>query len=764
MALNNYGVMVTMSGQNLLSGVLRKVGLDARQTEDAISKLGASSVKSATAMVAGFVAVKGSLAALKALKSVADDAGEFNHAVAAAGALAGATAKQMGILENAAIKAGIATQFSPKTAANTMGELITGGMSANDATKALIPTLDLAAASLGKLQPPEAGAAIIQVLNQFALGADKAGSVADKLAATATNSALAFNEIQDAMTMAGRSAKTANQDLTGTLASLAIIRKSAGSASVAGAAFNKALLNVSANAKNAKLIQDKYGIAITDSGGKIRPFAKIVFDLEKKLKGVTNQSKKLAVVQKIFGDRGIAAYTSLVNAQIKVMRNGREVTLRGADAYAEMAKRIGQSSGKTAELRKRMLSTFKGQKTLLQGSMQTLMTLVGQSFIATFKPIVTLILKFVNVIIKAVNAIPKPVRNVIAGFIVGAVVLVGLVGATLMFVGVIKLLMPLLLLFKGALIGIAIASLKFMLIFGLIAVAVGATLFAVKVAFDKNLGGIATLFSNLKKKITLAWKAIKQIFTSGGFSGAVMKELNKTENSGLKKFVIGIFAFVHRIKAAIAGFVEGWSNLVGELEPYITAIKLIMVEIGQTIQNVLVSLFGKATNGATVTWRSFGKMFASVLTNVIKVILGFVVVMVKVFSVVAVAIGGVISLVMTMVGWLIKAGRWIKGIFSKKNADISVPGQVKVQDKINEVKQHVSSVAAASNGNAALGSFNKSGLVGRANQQANVVVQMPTQDQRPMQITSVLQVDSDKLASVVQEVKQDDQQRGFDRL
>ena len=84
---------------------------------------------------------------------LANAAGEFEQGLAAIGAVNRATTRQLDMLREAAINAGIQTQFSPTEAIEGLQSLAIG-QTAEQATRTLVPVLDLAAGSLGHLAGP----------------------------------------------------------------------------------------------------------------------------------------------------------------------------------------------------------------------------------------------------------------------------------------------------------------------------------------------------------------------------------------------------------------------------------------------------------------------------------------------------------------------------------------------------------------------------------------------------------------------------------
>ena len=213
---------------------------------------------------------------------------------------------------------------------------------------------------------------------------------------------------------------------------------------------------------------------------------------------------------------------------------------------------MSKTKGTAAGFRKTLLDTFEGQKTLLKGTLQTFAVVLGEPFAAVFKPIVSVVVTFLNTLLRIFTAIPGPIKTALAGFVVVAGVLLGIAGAVIAA--------------KGAflLIGLAVKALGLSFT-GLLATiwpvtlaiaAVSAAIALFKLAYEKNFGGFADFVDRVSRKLRLLWDGITQLFSQGGFSGAVREELGKAENSGLKRFLIGIFRFVHHVKKIFVGICD----------------------------------------------------------------------------------------------------------------------------------------------------------------------------------------------------------------
>ena len=98
-------------------------------------------------------------------------------------------------------------------------------------------------------------------------------------------------------------------------------------------------------------------------------------------------------------------------------------------------------------------------------------------------------------------------------------------------------------------------------------------------AVRNNLGGLGAFVHRVWGKIRLGFDALVQLFEQGGFSGAVMAELGRAENSGLKRFLISVYQVAFRVgrdgRTLVAALLIGfalivyplWSLAVGQRWP-----------------------------------------------------------------------------------------------------------------------------------------------------------------------------------------------------
>ena len=117
-----------------------------------------------------------------------------------AGAAANASAEEMEHLREAALGVALkGTGTSAADAAEALRELVQEGFSANDAAKALGPTLNLVAIGFGQISRSQAAGLVNDTLREFRLGAEQAGPLVDKLALAMRSFGIRASELEPAL-------------------------------------------------------------------------------------------------------------------------------------------------------------------------------------------------------------------------------------------------------------------------------------------------------------------------------------------------------------------------------------------------------------------------------------------------------------------------------------------------------------------------------------------------------------------------------------
>ena len=577
----------------------------------AIRGTGRVATAALAAMKVGIGALIAGAAGLAIAFGAAKGFGEFEQSLAGVGGVLQATTQEMLALREAAVEAGIATQFSPTEAVEGLRQLAQQGFNATESIDLLNPALNLAAA--GQLSVAQASQVAASTMKVFGLSADEATGAVDKLLRISNVTAIKSTDLQIAIANVARGAIAAKQSLDEMLPTLGLVRNTGVEASVAGTAVSSALQFM---AKNAKKFKD-VGVAVTDAQGKFRPFLDIVLETQTAL-GVKfpNDAERAATSIKLFGRFGSTAFNAVGQALESGIRDNEGVLQRGAAAIDVLRKSMEGAGGAAEEFKTRLLDTFEGQKILLGGSIQTLGVVLGESFATALRPFVEGLIGLLNRFIKIVELLPGPVKKAFGALFVGTSIFLALSGVVLITSSAMTLLGISLGGIAVALGSAFVALLPFVAALGVAAAGVA----AFKLALDQNLGGLGDFFAETARKGKLAFDALTQLFTQGGFSGAVREELAKAGNEGVENFAIDVFVTVARIKKFFREIATGFGEAIKEAEPAFEAFNKALLELQAAFEPMAVNAKESRTAFARAgdSGRSLGDTLGKVAVAVVK--------------------------------------------------------------------------------------------------------------------------------------------------
>ncbi|MBK6512627.1 MAG: hypothetical protein IPG04_00565 [Polyangiaceae bacterium] len=151
-----------------------------------------------------------------------------------------------------------------------------------------------------------------------------------------------------------------------------------------------------------------------------------------------------------------------------------------------------------------------------------------------------------------------------------------------------------------------------------------------KTAIENNVGGLGEKFGSALSTVKLGWQGLAQVFTTGGFSGAVETELNKAENAGLKNFVLNVYGIGMRIVHFFESVKAGFEGVVETMGPTFNRLSAAFTSVG-----VALGLTTDASTGAQKSWTAFGnagKTVGSILGGAFDFIVRAIAVVMEVFS------------------------------------------------------------------------------------------------------------------------------------
>jgi len=599
MALNQLGLGFLFTARDEASHIVAKL-------ERSLGKLNATQKKAAMgALVPGALGAGGMLGGIKALKEafdIAREGGQFQQKLADISSITGVTSEKLQELRSSVISVGLKSQYGPEEAIDSFRRLAQSGFEANDAIKLLQPTLQFAAGSLGQLNPETAGATIVQAIKAFGLEASQAGEVADKMLSLHRFSDAQFRELPMLIGRASRGAASYGASLDDVLVIAGLARNTLGSMNIAATSTSVAFERM-INPKFRKGIE-ALGINVVDTTGKFRAFPAILKDLLTNTK-YQNMSwvQQKELLQKVFGRYGMGA----VGSVLKQVTDGVK-TLSGEVKYGTAALDYllsipAKSKGLSALFANQRLDNLEGQLQLFQSAWKTLRTVVGEQLANIFKPAVQWIRDGIVSLVEAWEKLSPATKQ---GIVKAALAVMGLVtafGALVAMKAGFVVLSGVLAALGTTLGGVALSMAP---------VLVGLLLFAgvaylVYRAYKTNFGGLGDFIDGTWKKISLAVHGLGQLFSQGYLSGAVMDEVDKTKNKGIKDFIATIWMWTGRIKNFFSGLVSGFQSMWPAIKPAVGAVLEALKGLGEVFG---VSV-GEAGKNASV-FEQFGKAGESV--------------------------------------------------------------------------------------------------------------------------------------------------------
>lgn len=772
MALNNLGLGFVFRAKDMATGTIRRISGSFAQMEGKAQKASISTGQAFATLAAGAVAMGTGIAVLRASFAAADAAGEFGKKIATVGAVSRASAEDLAKLEQAAIQAGIATQFSPAQAAEGLQNLAQAGFNATESISALGPALDLAAG--GQISVKDSSDALTSALAVFKLEAGEAGNVTDKLLRITNSTKLSADDLAIAMGNVGRGAVLAQQSINEMLPAIGLVKNTGVDASVASNAVSSALIFMAKNAKKFKAV----GVEVTDAQGRFRPFLDIVKDTEDALGNkFPNAATRAAKATALFGRFGVSAFTGTLQALSKGLKDTNGNILRGRDAIAFLRSEMKNAGGTAEDFRKQILNTFAGQQILLEGTIETLKIALGKPFAQVLKPVVKAVTDTINLFIRGFTEMPAPIKKAIVGLTLSVGALLTAFGGFVVVSSIVAFLLPFLASIKLVMASILAVALP--IVGALAAMAVVAGLLFT--AGQADIGGFGTFIGELWAKFKLFFEGVKQLMTQGGFSGAVREELNKVENQGVRNFVIRVGQLLFRLQRVGEGVAEGFKVAFMVLEPVFIALVFVL-DVVTTALSKMGQAMGLLATGPSEDFLDIGRALGFVLGGVVAAAMTLIAIKVAVLAVgmlalaastlvaiapwiaLAVAIFGVVRAVQALIKLGDKLGGSVFEFFNPGALEGRGGGQTSLGPQVASLSPEALAAAASGGGAAPASAAQAAGITGALAQAGTSAAAIDPAaiarmlDSRPTVLK--VELDGEQIAASVQNANRNEGARG----
>lgn len=312
----------------------------------------------ATTFGAATLAIGGGLGF--AVKKAAD----FDSQIRKAGAIAGATAKELDAMKEAALQMGATTSESASSVAVAMTELAAKGFNANQAIAAM-PGIIAAAEASGE-DLALAADTVSSALNIWGLEAAESARVADVLAMSANVSAAGIDDLGYVLKYAGGPAAALGISLEEVAAAAGIMTNAGLDGSNAGTALRASLLALNNPAKAQEKMMENLGISMRDAEGNAVGLADMVANLTEATEHMT-EADKVATLGKLVGTEAVSGFLALMKA--------------GPTEIDKMSASLRNSGGASAEATAKMKAGIGGALENLSGAFESLTITIGDQLV-----------------------------------------------------------------------------------------------------------------------------------------------------------------------------------------------------------------------------------------------------------------------------------------------------------------------------------------------------------------------------------------------
>lgn len=644
----------------------------------------ASAVGSDMAKIFGTTALAIGTGLGYAVKQAAD----FDTEMRKAGAIAGASAKELDAMRDSALELGAKTSESASSVSAAMTEMAAKGFTANQ-TIAAMPGVIAAAEASGE-DLALAADTVATALNIFGLEASQSSKVADVLAMTANQSAAGITDMQYALKYAGAPAAALGISLEELSGAIGTIVDSGLDGSSAGTALRASLLALNNPAKAQAKIMNGLGFSLTDAEGKTKSLSEMIRDMTAATAHMT-EAEKVATLGKLVGTEAVSGFLALMKA--------------GPETIDANTLALQNSEGAAAATAAQMKDGIGGALENLSGAFETLTIMIGDVLV----PYVQMAAEWLANLAEKFTGLSEGTKQ----FLVIGTAIVGIFSAIAAAVGVAMVVF-----------GMIVSSL------GTLATALGVTggatglLSAAFAAITGPVGIAVAAIVGIIAAVVLAYNKIGWFRDMVNAAWAKIKELTVIAFNAIKKAITdAIAAVLAFVKPQLDKFKAFWDENGKAIKLMTkTSFESIAIII-KGVMNVIQGLFQTVWPLISSTVRYAWETIKLIVSTAINIVLGVVQTVLKVLQ--GDWKGAWETIKTTLVKIWDDVGKYLKGIDLAETGKDIIRGLIKgissmgesikktvsdLADKIPEWAKKVLGIHSPSRVMAALGVFTGQGL------------------------------------------------------
>ena len=539
MALNGpLGLGLVFQAKDLATGVMGRVRNGFAQTRNEMGQFGMRSKEVFASFATGAKAMGLGLAGLGLFAATVPAAAAFSGRIAEISTLTDEASLNTGFLSAEVLKLNAAYGGGTAAQAKALYDGISAGAGdAASATALLTSSNKLAVGGVTEVNVALDG--LTSSLNAYGESFTKAGDYSDAFFVAVQKGKTTVGELSAVVGGVAPTAAALGIGFDDLAASIAAVTTKGLKTAEAATGIKAALANIIKPTSDATAEAARLGIKFTAAAVRAKGFPAL-------LQRITSSAK--------FNKDSLSKLFSSVEG----LNAALALTANDSKTFKDTLDAMKGKAGAADKAFEKMSATLAFQGKRFAGLAENAKIMVGQAL----EPLAAKIVGFANDLLEAFGKIPKPIRDYVVQAAAAASATVALIGAVAsgraLFMAV-AAAARMFGLSAGA--GIVSALGPAILIIGV----VGAALYAFKRAVDLNLGGVGDAFAGFKDGVTQTWDALGQLFTQGGFSGALRDEFLKGNNAFVN-FAVKIYLIANRVKNFFAGIWDGLTSAVDAID------------------------------------------------------------------------------------------------------------------------------------------------------------------------------------------------------
>ena len=329
-------------------------------------------------------------------KKIIETTRNFEDGMARVQAVTNASQAEFQMMEQEALKWGSTTRYTATEAANSLENLTRNGLSAQQATEALGPTLQLAQANTIGLA--EAADITTNVMNGFGMEVKDMGRVNDVLSSTASHSATNISQLAEAEKNAAPFGHSLGQSIEEVNASLGVLADVGIKGSDAGSALRMVLMGLASPTDKQQKAFKQLGVDISESSLRSDGLTKTLEKLRNS--GVMKAANSAELLGDIFGRRVAPQAMALLN-NIDGLKNKLDI--------------LNNSQGTTERMFEQSYSKMSNSIYGIQSAWEHLLISIGEASDNPLVAVTETIRKGILWISLNLSAVGRAIMDVIAG-------------------------------------------------------------------------------------------------------------------------------------------------------------------------------------------------------------------------------------------------------------------------------------------------------------------------------------------------------------